>query len=148
MHNHSCFYKARYYALVRSVRPHTLMHTNFIPLRPLRCHYLTPHVAEQVVLSSSKVLFGSCSRCRWCAFAHRASMAPSTEFFLLLRDCRGSMSSDGTSVAPAAKVIIVLDRLRCLNWLRLRRCRGGRWCRVRLCPCVIIAPWVAVSSRD
>jgi hypothetical protein len=76
-------------------------------------------------------------------------MAPSTELFLLLRCGSGSgMSSDRTGVAPAAEVVVIVHRLWCLRWLRFRRCCSGRRCRVRLCPSIVVSPWVAVGSGN
>jgi hypothetical protein len=119
----------------------------FMPPTSLcRCH-LTPHVAEQVVLSSSKVLLGSRSWRGWCAFADRAGMAPSAKLFLLLRNGRGSVSLNRTGVVPATKVVI-LHRLWCLNRLRLGWRRSGSWCRIRLRPSIVVAPWVAVGPRN
>jgi hypothetical protein len=148
MQDRRCFSYARYHASVRSVHPHTLMHTISMPLPSLCGPKLTPHIAEQVVLSSSEVLLGSRSWRRWCAFTHRAGMAPSSKLFLLLRNGRGSMSCNRAGVTPAAEIVFILHRLWCLNRLRLRWCRCRGWCWIRLRPGVIVTPWVAVSSRD
>jgi hypothetical protein len=147
MQDRRCFSQACYHASVRSVRPHTQMHTNAMPPPSLRCRLLTPYVAEQVVLSSSKVLLGSRSWRRWCAFADRAGMAPPAKLFLLLRNGRGSVSLNRTGMVPAAKVVI-LHRLWCLNRLRLGWRRSGSWCRIRLRPSIVVAPWVAVGPRN
>ena len=108
----------------------------------------TPHIAKQVILSSTKVLLWSGGRCS--SSSDRTGVTPAAEVLLLLRSRSGSGRWQRTGMAPASKVVVILNRLRCLRWLgfglRLsRRGRGrGRWVRLR--PCVVVAPRVAVST--